>query len=424
MAQLTDDCFAFSGPLLPVEEVERIIRERITPVAEIETVPLHGASGRVIAREVVAPIDLPPFDNSAVDGYAVRHADLDAHAETRLAVVERVTAGRTAARALAAGTAVRIFTGAPMPSGADTVFMQEDVRLDGEAVIVPAGLKVGANRRLAGEDVRAGAIVLPAGRRLGAQHVALAAAIGLTALDVFRRVRVAVFSTGDEIVEPGAPRPSAALYDANRYLLAGLIERLGATSTDLGILPDDPDRLARAIAAAAAEHDLVVTSGGVSTGEADHVRRAVEAVGRLVFWRVAIKPGRPVAMGVVPASGRGPSAAFVGLPGNPAAVYVTFARVVRPLLLRLAGAEAAPLLALPVSAAFGYRKKAGRREYVRVKLERTADGTVEAVKHAQEGAGIITSLTETDGLVELSEDTTTVTPGSTVGFLSYAALAA
>jgi molybdopterin molybdotransferase len=335
-----------------------------------------------------------------------------------------VTAGRAAARVLAPGAAVRIFTGAPMPVGADTVFMQEDVRLDGTAVIVPAGLKVGANRRLAGEDVRAESIVLPAGRRLAAQHVALAAAIGLTALDVFRRVRVALFSTGDEIVEPGTPRPSAALFDANRYLLAGLIERLGATSTDLGILPDDPQRLARAIAAAAAEHDLVVTSGGVSTGEADHVRHAVEAVGRLVFWRVAIKPGRPVAMGVIPASGRGTSAAFVGLPGNPAAVYVTFARVVRPLLLRLAGAEAAPLLALPVRAAFGYRKKAGRREYVRVKLSRTADGAIEAVKHAQEGAGIITSLTETDGLVELSEDTTTVAPGSTVGFLSYAALAA
>ena len=406
MAQLTDDCFAFSGPLLPVEEVERIIGERVTPVAEIETVPLHAASGRVIAREVVAPMDLPPFDNSAVDGYAVRHADLEASTETRLAVVERVTAGRAAACALAAGAAVRIFTGAPMPSGADTVFMQEDVRRDGEAVIVPAGLKVGANRRLA------------------AQHVALAAAIGLTVLDVFRRVRVAVFSTGDEIVEPGTPRPGAALYDANRYLLGGLIERLGATSTDLGILPDDPERLARAIAAAAAEHDLVVTSGGVSTGEADHVRRAVETVGRLVFWRVAIKPGRPVAMGVVPALGQDASAAFVGLPGNPAAVYVTFARVVRPLLLRLAGAEAAPLLALPVRAGFGYRKKAGRREYVRVKLKRTADGMVEAIKHAQEGAGIITSLTETDGLVELSEDTTTVAPGTTVGFLSYAALAA
>src|SRR5260221_6717894 len=192
MAQLTDDCFAFSGPLLPVEEVERIIRERVTPVAEIETVPLHAASGRVIAREVVAPIDLPPFDNSAVDGYAVRHADLDANAETRLAVVERVTAGRTAARALAAGTAVRIFTGAPMPSGADTVFMQEDVRLDGEAVIVPAGLKVGANRRLAGEDVRAGAIVLPSGPRVSAPHGALAAAIRPATLDAVLRVAVAL----------------------------------------------------------------------------------------------------------------------------------------------------------------------------------------------------------------------------------------
>ena len=183
MAQLTDDCFAFSGPLLPVDEVERIIRERVAPVAEIETVALSAANGRVIARDVVAPIDLPPFDNSAVDGYAVRHADLDAKAETRLAVVERVTAGHAAARSLAAGAAVRIFTGAPMPAGADTVFMQEDVHAERDSVIVPPGLKSGANRRLAGEDVRAGSVVLPAGRRLLAQDVALAAAVGLTALD-------------------------------------------------------------------------------------------------------------------------------------------------------------------------------------------------------------------------------------------------
>ena len=423
MAQLSDDCFAFSGPLLPVAEVERIIRDRVVPVAEIERTPLDAAAGRVIARDVAAPIDLPPFDNSAVDGYAVRHADLDRGTDTRLAVVERVTAGRTAAHALAAGAAVRIFTGAPMPQGADTVFMQEDVRADGEAVVVPPGLAVGANVRLAGEDAPAGSVVLPAGRRLRAQDVALAAAVGLTALDVFRRVRVAVFSTGDEIVEPGSPRPPPALFDANRYLLAGLIRRLGAASTDLGILPDDPDRLARALSAAAQTHDLVITSGGVSTGEADHVRRAVEAVGRLVFWRVAIKPGRPVAMGVIPGASRDAGAAFVGLPGNPAAVYVTFARVVRPLLLRLAGAEMSSLFALPVRAGFGYRKKAGRREYVRVKLTRAHDGVIEAVKHAQEGAGIITSLTETDGLVELTEDTTAIEPGATVGFLSYAALA-
>jgi len=424
MAQLTDDCFAFEGPLLPVDEAERIIRERIVPVAGVETVALAAANGRVIAADIVAPIDLPPFDNAAVDGYAVRHADLDAAGETRLAVAERVTAGRAAAHAVAAGTAVRIFTGAPMPAGADTVFMQEDVRTEGDAVIVPPGLKRGANRRLAGEDVRAGALVLPAGRRLRAQDVALAAAMGLTKLAVRRRVRVAVFSTGDEIVEPGTARPAPALFDANRYLLTGLIERLGAQSTDLGILPDDPDALARGLAAAAVDHDLVVTSGGVSTGEADHVRRAVEAVGRLVFWRVAIKPGRPVAMGVIPNSSAsaGEGAAFVGLPGNPAAAYVTFARVVRPLLLRLAGAEVLPLLALPVRAAFAYRKKKGRREYVRVKLVPAADGVAEAVKHAQEGAGVITSLTETDGLIELPEDATSVEPGATVGFLPYAAL--
>jgi molybdopterin molybdotransferase len=422
MAQLSDDCFAFSGPLLPVAEVERIIRERITPVEEIETVALRAAGGRVVAEDVVAPIDLPPFDNSAVDGYAVRHADLDAQAETRLAITDRVTAGRAAAHALGIGEAARIFTGAPMPAGAETVFMQEDVRLDGAVVIVPPGLDAGANRRLRGEDVRAGSIVLPACRRLAPQDIALAAAVGLTELEVRRRVRVAVFSTGDEIVEPGSRRPGPGLFDANRYLLAGLVERLGGAPTDLGILPDDAELLAHAIARAAADHDLVVTSGGVSTGEADHVRHAVEKVGRLVFWRVAIKPGRPVAMGVLPGSSPGASAAFVGLPGNPAAVYITFARVVRPLLLRLAGADAAPLWALPVRAAFAYKKKSGRREYVRVKLVPSADGAIEAVKHAQDGAGVITSLTETDGLIELAEDVTVIQPGSMVGFLSYATL--
>jgi molybdopterin molybdotransferase len=416
MAQLTDDCFAFDGPLLPVDAVETLIRERVTPVAETERVTLNAARGRVLAEDIVAPIDLPPFDNSAVDGYAVRHADLATKGETRLAVTERVTAGHVATLALAPGTAIRIFTGAPMPVGADTVFMQEDCRLEDGALVAPPGLKRGSNRRLAGEDVRAGSVVLPAGRKLAAQDVALIAAVGLTEVLVRRRIKVAVFSTGDEIVEPGTPRGAAALYDANRYLLFGLIEQCGAIATDHGILPDDPEAVARELAAAARTHDLVVTSGGVSTGEADYVRAAIERQGRLVFWRVAIKPGRPVAMGVVE------GAAFVGLPGNPVAAFVTFARIVRPLLMRLGGAEIAALVALPVRAAFSYRKKKGRREYVRVALRRAADGAIEAVKHPQEGAGIITSLTETDGLAELPEDTTGVEPGATIGFLSYAAL--
>src|SRR5580692_7664609 len=240
MAQLSDDCFAFNGPLLPVADAERLIVERVAPVGECETVTLREAMGRVLAEDIVAPVNVPPFDNSAVDGYAVRAEDLSGAGETRLTIVDRVTAGRAATHGLKAGGAIRIFTGAPMPAGADTVFMQEDCRVDGDEVIVPAGLKRGANRRLAGEDIAAGAVALPAGRRLLAWDVALAAALGLTGFDVRRRVRVALFSTGDEIVEPGTKLPGAALYDANRYLLTGLLERFGAEVTDLGILRDDP----------------------------------------------------------------------------------------------------------------------------------------------------------------------------------------
>jgi molybdopterin molybdotransferase len=421
MAQLTDDCFAFSGPLLPVDELERIIHERIAPVPGIETVQLARARGRTLAADVRAPIDLPPFDNSAVDGYAVRFADLSGHTETALSVVDRVQAGAAAAHPVAAGTAIRIFTGAPMPDGADTVFMQEDVRAEDGRVIVPPGLKRGANRRLAGEDIRRGSMALPAGRVLSIADVALASALGLTEVPVRRRIRVALFSTGDELTEPGRPLTRASLYDANRSLLAGLIESLGASVTDLGILRDDPTKLGPALRQAASGHDLVLTSGGVSTGEADHVRDAVEEIGRLVFWRVAIKPGRPVAMGVIHGAAA-ESAAFVGLPGNPVAAFVTFVRVVRPLIMRLSGANAVQLITLPVRATFSYRKKAGRREYVRVALRRAPDGIVEAVKHRQEGAGVLTSLTETDGLVELAEDVTAVEPGSSVGFLPYAVL--
>jgi molybdopterin molybdotransferase len=421
MAQLTDDCFAFSGQLLRLDDMERLIRERILPVAETEHVPLHGARGRVVAQDVKAPVDLPPFDNSAVDGYAVRHADLQPDKETMLAVSGRLTAGARANLAIKPETAIRIFTGAAMPKGADTVFMQEDVAVKGDWVTVPKGLTLGANRRLAGEDVLAGAIVLPSGTVLEAQHIALAAALGLTELLVRRRLTVAIFSTGDEVVEPGSVRAGAAIYDSNRFLLSELLERLGAIVTDLGILADDPEKLSPKLTEAAASHDLIITSGGVSTGEADYVRDAVERIGKLVFWRVAIKPGRPVALGVIPTqSGQG--AAFVGLPGNPVAVFVTFVRVVKPLLRRLSGARPDKLVPLPVRAAFAYKKKKDRREYVRVALKRASDGEIEALKHPQDGAGILTSLTETDGLLEFPEDVTTIEPGARVGFLSYAAL--
>jgi molybdopterin molybdotransferase len=420
MGQLTDDCFAFSGPQLPLEDMERLIVERVTPVSETDSVPLHGARGRVVASDVRAPVALPPFDNSAVDGYAVSHADLRADTDTNLTISGRLTAGASASLAIKPGEAIRIFTGAPMPAGADTVFMQEDVTVEGDRLTVPKGLKLGANRRLTGEDVPVGQVVLPAGTVMEPQHVALAAALGMAAIEVRRRLKVAVFSTGDEIVEPGSRRSDTAIYDANRYLLGELLGRLGAEVTDLGILRDQPDELMRALQSAASGHDLIVTSGGVSTGEADFVRNAVERVGKLVFWRVAIKPGRPVAMGVI--KGAKDSAAFVGLPGNPVAVFVTFVRVVKPLLRRLSGARPQRLLSLPVRVAFAYRKKKDRREYVRVALRRAADGELEAVKHPQDGAGILTSLTETDGLLEFPEHVTSIEPGAKVGFLSYATL--
>jgi molybdopterin molybdotransferase len=304
-----------------------------------------------------------------------------------------------------------------MPPGADTVFMQEDVRLaeDGR-VVLPTGLKPGANVRPAGEDIPAGHPALAAGRRLRPQDVALLAAFGLTHVEVVRRIRVAVFSTGDELVSPGAPRADAQLYDSNRFMLMAMLARLGCEVSDLGIVRDDRAALADGLKRVAASHDLILTTGGVSTGEEDHVKASVESAGTLVLWRMAIKPGRPVAMGII---GGTP---FIGLPGNPVATFVTFVHVVRPTVLALAGGSPQPVVPMPVRAAFSYRKKIARREYVRARLRRASDGALEATKFLREGAGLLSSLVDTDGLIELGEEVTQVEPGQTVGFLSYASL--
>jgi molybdopterin molybdotransferase len=416
MAQLSDDCFAFGGPMMSVDEAVAIIAARVSPVPDIEAVALAAADGRVLASDISAPLPLPPFTNSAVDGYAVRSGDLPQAAEQAFPVVGRVQAGAPAQAPVAAGHAVRIFTGAPMPQGADMVFMQEDVRLDQGSVVLPAGLKPGANVRPVGEDIPAGHAALPSGRRLRPQDVALIAAFGLTHVEVRRRIRVAVFSTGNELVSPGVPRGAAQLFDSNRFMLMAMLVRLGCEVSDLGILGDDRAALANALNSAADAHDLVLTTGGVSTGEEDHVKAAVESVGTLVLWRMAIKPGRPVAMGMI---GGTP---LIGLPGNPVASFVTFVHVVRPTVLALAGAAQQRLVPMPVRAAFSYRKKIGRREYVRVNLRKADDGVFEAVKFPREGAGLLSSLVDTDGLVELGEDITRVEPGQTVGFLGYANL--
>jgi molybdopterin molybdotransferase len=417
MAQLSDDCFAFGGPMMSVDEAVAIIGARVTAVRDVEIVPLGDADGRILASSMSAPLPLPPFTNSAVDGYAVSGDDVPRGEEMAFPVTGRVQAGGSKGDAIEPGHAVRIFTGAPLPDGADTVFMQEDVRLDAEgSVVLPAGLRPGANVRPAGEDIPIGRSALAAGLRLRPQDVALAAAFGLTELDVRRRIRVAVFSTGNELVSPGSPRAAAQLFDSNRFMLMAMLKRLGCEVSDLGILRDDRAALAQGLKQVGGNHDLVLTTGGVSTGEEDHVKAAVEAVGKLVLWRMAIKPGRPVAMGII---GGTP---LIGLPGNPVASFVTFVHVVRPTVLALSGARPEPLMSSPVRAAFSYRKKIGRREYVRVNLRKADDDRLEAVKFPREGAGLLSSLVDTDGLVELGEEVTQVAPGQLVGFLGYASL--
>ena len=409
MAQLSDDCFAFGGKLQSVDAALATIASGIPCIATPETIPLLKADGRILAADLFAPVDLPPFPNAAVDGYAVRHQDLQNTGT--LPIQGRATAGAPAPP-LQPGTTLRIFTGAPLPQGADTIYMQEDITLTGTNVTFPPGLRPGANTRPAGEDIAAHTLALPKGQRLRPQHIALAAALGIPTLQVRRRLRIALFSTGNELVDPGTPPGPAQRHDSNRILLAALARRAGAEITDLGILPDHRATIATALHQAAPTHDLILTSGGVSTGEEDHVRAAVEQAGRLVFWRIAIKPGRPVAMGQIAET------IVLGLPGNPVAAFITFIRIARPLLAALSGEIPPTLRPLPVQSGFHYRKKPGRREYVRALLT----PNLIAQKHPTEGAGILTSLTNTDGLIELPDDLTTVTPGDPLAFIPYDSL--
>jgi molybdopterin molybdotransferase len=415
MAQLGKDVFSIGGAALSVEEAVALIVARVPPIASKETVGLTAAQGLVLADAVVAPIDLPGFNNSAVDGYAARWQDLTADTETKLPVAGRITAGHALEALAPARSALRIFTGAPVPDGFDTIFMQEDCKLSEDgSVLLPPGLAKGANLRLRGEDLARGSEALPAGRRLRPEDIGLAAALGIAELGVRRKLKAAIFSTGDEIVSPGKPLPPAAVYDANRFMLHAMLQRLDVEVADLGILPDNRAATVAALSAAAKAHDLVVTSGGVSMGEEDHVKAAIEEKGSLAFWKLAIKPGRPVAMGILDGT------PFIGLPGNPVAVFVCFAALVRPLIAALSGETAEPLRRQKVAAGFPFKKKRGRREYLRVTLRGDEKGNTIAEKYGQQGSGILTSLTRTQGLVELHENITEIAAGDLVDFIDYA----
>ena len=413
MAQLSDDCFAFGGDLLSMAAALDLLDAKVVPVADAETVPLKSARGRILAAPIVAARNVPPYDNSAVDGYAIAFANLSPGEDTWLPVAARAAAGHPLKHPVKSGSAVRIFTGAPMPEGFDTVLMQEDCTEERGSVRIPPGIKAGANRRRAGEDVKAGDVALPAGKRLRPQEIGLAAALGITELRVYRPLRVAIFSTGDELRDPGADLTAGAIYDANRYVLHALLEGLGASVTDLGIVADREPAIRATLANAVSDHDLVITSGGMSTGEEDHMKAAAEALGKLHFWRLAIKPGRPVAMGQIC------QIPFMGLPGNPVAVMVTFLILARPLVLRLAGAVETAPRRFRVTAGFAYKKRSNRCEYVRARLRRGSEGEWIAHKFPRDGAGILSSMVESDGLVEIAEGISRLEPGTPVEFLPF-----
>ncbi len=417
------------SPLMPLDDALASLLAQVVPLTGVEAVTTFDADGRVLAADLVSGLQVPPQDNSSMDGYAVRSADVT-HAGAVLRVSQRVPAGAAGHR-LEPGTAARIFTGAPIPAGADTVVMQEEadaVGGDFNAVRFHATPAPGQWIRRAGEDVMRGAVVLARGERLSPASLGLAASIGLSHLSVVARPRVALFSTGDELVMPGEVAPEAmppgAIYNSNRFFLRALLHRLGCEVSDLGIVPDRREATVAALKTAADHHDLILTSGGVSVGEEDHIKPAVQQLGSLDLWQIAMKPGKPFAHGTVRRdAGAGADAAaachFIGLPGNPVSSYITFLLLVRPFLLKLQGAREAAVKPLSLPAHFTVGKADKRREFLRAR--RNAEGGLDLF--GNQSSGVLTSAVWGDGVVD-NPAGTTIAPGDLVSFIPFSELLA
>jgi molybdopterin molybdotransferase len=406
-----DSCCDQQPGMFSVEQAIEQLLSQAAAITGSEQVDLAAASGRVLAHDLASPIDVPGFDNSAMDGYALHSRDMDAAREAGLPVTQRITAGSVGER-LQPGCAARIFTGAPLPEGANTVVMQELCRVADDRVWIETAATAGTNIRPRGNDIAAGSIVLARGTLLQAAHLGLAASVGIGTVEVSRRLRVGIFSTGDELVEPGKPLAPGQIYNSNRYQLHALLAAQGCEVIDLGSVADDFSTTRETLLQAAAQSDLVLTTGGVSVGEEDHVKAALEAVGTLHLWRIRMKPGKPLAFGRI---GDTP---FIGLPGNPVSVFVTFLLLARPFLQAMQGRTNSGPRRYPVRAGFNCHAQY-RREYVRVRLHIDQDGTPVVETFPRQGSDVLSSVAWADGLAEISEGST-VKAGETVSYLPFA----
>lgn len=414
MTTRTDSHPANTRPTLTKQDALDFLLARVAPLGASETIPLDAGLGRVLGEAVTSRIDVPGWDNSAMDGYAIRHADL-AEYQGNLTVAQRIPAGTTGT-ALTPGTAARIFTGAPVPAGADTVVIQEICERTDDQVRIPLDCQAGANIRRTGEDIRAGAEVIGTGTRLAPQHLGLAASVGIAELVVKRRLRVAIFASGDELVSPGQALGPGQIYNSNRFVLRGLLEHFGCEIVDLGIVADTLEATLSALSQAAETADLIVASGGVSVGEEDYLRPAVEQLGSLDLWNIAIRPGKPIAFGRV---GETP---FFGSPGNPVSLFVSFCLFARPLILRMQGVsgDLSPHT-LKVRAAFDWTKPDKRTEFHRARLQSGADGVPELVVYPSRSSAVLSSVVWADGLVEIASGQV-IHPGDLVNFIPFANL--
>ncbi|HKX95954.1 MAG TPA: gephyrin-like molybdotransferase Glp [Methylibium sp.] len=415
-------CVAGYDPnALSVANAQEFIRRFVPRVGAVEKLAIRSALGRVLAADVVSGIDVPSHDNSAMDGYALRANDLAADAPTTLRVAGTGYAGAGYDGAVAPGECVRIMTGAVMPAGLDTVVPQEFTTSADGLVTVPAGVvRTGDNRRLKGEDLAFGEVALAAGRILKPADIGMAASLGQAELPVWRRLRVAFFSTGDELRSIGEGLDEGCVYDSNRYTIHGMLTRLGCEVLDLGVVRDDPAALEAAFRSACENADAIITSGGVSVGEADHTKQVMARLGEVAFWRIAMRPGRPMAFGRISSNGPGSkSAVLFGLPGNPVAVMVTFYAFVRDALLATAGAARAPLPLLRARATEAIRKKPGRTEYQRGVVTRAADGDWDVQLTGAQGSGILRSMSVANGLVVLHHEQGSVDRGAHVDVLPF-----